>query len=351
MTLTKVRRAFTLIELLVVIAIIAILIGLLVPAVQKVRESAARVQCQNNLKQIGLALHNYEGGYKHFPSSNWRKVWPVDPTNPQGHFRWSALAQLTPYIEQDNVYRGLDMSVPLYGGGTVQPQAIPFPQNRPALSTIIPLFLCPSDQMRLVKPDHGPSNYAACLGSNADGDAANGDGLFYQNSKVRMTDVIDGTSNTVAFSEAILGAGGPNQTGSTGDVRTLYKQVTTSVSQAELRRQHRAGHRPHVSLGRRGLQLRPLQSHPDAEQCDHGLRSAQQPCVARRPQSPYRRGERAFGRRQRALRSRRRGAGRVAIAWDPGGRRSGWRVLNLQLALTNATCGLFTTVSCHKPFL
>jgi len=142
------RNAFTLIELLVVIAIIAVLIALLVPAVQKVRASAARLQCANNLKQIGLALHNYEGVYKRLPASHWRKVWPVDPTNPQGHFRWSCLAQLTPYLEQDGVYRGMDMSVPLYGGGTVQPAVIPFPQNRPALSVIIPSFLCPSDEAR-----------------------------------------------------------------------------------------------------------------------------------------------------------------------------------------------------------
>jgi prepilin-type N-terminal cleavage/methylation domain-containing protein/prepilin-type processing-associated H-X9-DG protein len=228
----KTRTAFTLIELLVVIAIIAILIALLVPAVQKVRESAARTQCINNLKQIGVALHNYAGVNKRFPSSHWRKIWDLDPTNPQGHFRWSCLAQITPYLEQDNVYRSLDMTVPLYGGGTLQPAAVPFPQNVAGLSVIIPIFLCPSDEFRLVIPGRAPSNYAACVGSNPDGDAAVGTGMFFQNSKVRFTDVTDGTSNTVAFSEGILGPGGPNQTGTSGDVRTLYKNVTTSVSQA-----------------------------------------------------------------------------------------------------------------------
>jgi prepilin-type N-terminal cleavage/methylation domain-containing protein/prepilin-type processing-associated H-X9-DG protein len=226
------RPAFTLIELLVVIAIIAVLIGLLLPAVQKVREAAARLKCQNNLKQIGLALHNYEGSYGHFPASHWRKVWESDPTNPQGHFRWSCLAQLTPYLEQTAVYNALDLTVPLYGGGTIQPQAVPFPQNRPALSVIIPAFLCPSDEFRFVKPDQGPSNYVACVGSNRDGDAAVGDGLFFQNSKVKVAEVADGTSNTAAFSESLLGPGGPAQTGATGDERVLYKNVTATVNEA-----------------------------------------------------------------------------------------------------------------------
>jgi prepilin-type processing-associated H-X9-DG protein len=190
------------------------------------------MKCQNNMKQIGLALHNYEGANGHFPSSHWRKVWPADPTNPQGHFRWSCLAQLTPYLEQENVYRALDLSVPLYGGGKIQPAAEPFPQNRPALAVLIPGFLCPSDEFRFVIPNQGPSNYVACVGSNADGDAALGNGLFFQNSRVRIAEVSDGTSNTVAFSESLLGPGGPNRTGTTGDVHILYKNVTTAVSQA-----------------------------------------------------------------------------------------------------------------------
>src|SRR5271169_1610027 len=105
------RRGFTLIELLVVIAIIAILIALLVPAVQKVREAASRTQCANNLKQIGLALHGYQDANKAFPQA-YRSLATPDPTAPPGTgtFGAGAFVLILPYLEQGNVYRGIDVT-------------------------------------------------------------------------------------------------------------------------------------------------------------------------------------------------------------------------------------------------
>jgi prepilin-type N-terminal cleavage/methylation domain-containing protein/prepilin-type processing-associated H-X9-DG protein len=186
--LTTRRRGITLIELLVVIAIIAILIGLLLPAVQKVRESANRMKCANNLKQLGLALHNYEGTYQEFPQA--RNPFPLVH---------SAASRLLPFVEQDNLQRLVDYITP--------PTS---PANTLASRTRVPLFVCPSDPANgkvVTLADYG-SNYVANNGSGtvAYGLIASGDGLFTQ-TPVRIADITDGTSNTSAFAESLLGSG------------------------------------------------------------------------------------------------------------------------------------------------
>ena len=206
------RMGFTLIELLVVIAIIAILIALLVPAVQKVREAAARTQCTNNLKQLGLSVHNYESANKCLPPAYRASSIGGAP----GYYDlWGTLALLTPYLEQTAVYNSIDLNVTMYQ--LTPPYGIQAPL---AVLTRVPVFMCPSDSMQSVcngayaiPGDFAPSNYAFCLGSGTSkgrtnwlGSPWDADGAFYAQSKVRMTGFSDGTSNTVGASERILGA-------------------------------------------------------------------------------------------------------------------------------------------------
>ena len=205
------RSAFTLIELLVVIAIIAVLIGLLLPAVQKVREAAARMSCQNNLKQIALSMHNYESAQGSLPPAMTPHLDPAYPTTPAYFFSWGVLAQLNPYLEQTAVYNSMNLTKPLYVG--TSPNYSVSSPNDLAVKTVVKMFLCPSDKGRAVSGGYGiaefaPTNYAACTGSGTNGGSPyDADGIFYANSRTRLVEISDGTSNTVALSESTLGEG------------------------------------------------------------------------------------------------------------------------------------------------
>ena len=190
------RSAFTLIELLVVIAIIAILIALLVPAVQKVREAAARTQCQNNLHQMCLGLHNYAGVFHHFPSAY---------TAPGFEPGWGWGTATLPYLEQDALYRNLGVTQGVKFGGGANP-AMPTTSTQTTLS----LFRCPSDigpPLNPIRLNHAVANYRAVAGPITypffypDQDMG---GVMWQNSKIRFTYISDGTSNTLAIGECMF---------------------------------------------------------------------------------------------------------------------------------------------------
>ncbi|MCX7396076.1 MAG: DUF1559 domain-containing protein [Planctomycetales bacterium] len=218
-TLRKPQRGFTLIELLVVIAIIAVLIALLLPAVQQAREAARRMQCRNNLKQLGLAMHNYEGTYRQFPPATMAVKGYYQGT--LGEFwAWSALAMMSPFLEQTNLYNTMDLTQPLYrSGGTGSYGYRISPQNKVAAGTLVPLFLCPSDSSKSVSSDYevaglGSANYAVCTGTGANfGSPYDTDGIVYSASRTGPRDVTDGLSNTVAISECLLGRGSERYTG------------------------------------------------------------------------------------------------------------------------------------------
>ncbi|MFO0807033.1 MAG: DUF1559 domain-containing protein [Gemmataceae bacterium] len=196
----NIRRAFTLIELLVVMAIIAVLIGLLLPAVQKVREAAARTKCQNHLKQIGLAFHNYHSNYGQFPSGyTSRRTVENGPGLGPG---WGWAAMLLPYVEQAPLFRQIDFS-----------RDIADPVNLSARTTTVPVYLCPSDDPTdptfAVRNESGGTlcevafaNYVGVAGTaEVTTFPDTGNGVLFRNSKVRLTDITDGSSNTLFAGE------------------------------------------------------------------------------------------------------------------------------------------------------
>ncbi len=201
----------TIIELLVVIAIIGTLLALLLPAVQMTRESARRLACTNNLKQIGVTLQNYHSANRRLPyGCGPDQDTQVSSLGTLADRRYSTHSQLLPYLEQNNTYKAIDFHVapfePYTNAAQDHPNVYASPVtlvvNGRAAVVTIPVFLCPSDIDQLPCP-WGHNNYRACNGSTWSG--RDGNGMFFQDSATRFKDVSDGLSHTAMFSERVRG--------------------------------------------------------------------------------------------------------------------------------------------------
>ncbi|MCS7237832.1 MAG: DUF1559 domain-containing protein [Thermoguttaceae bacterium] len=227
------RSAFTLVELLVVIAIIGILIALLLPAVQAAREAARRSQCTNNLKQLGLALHNYHDSYQTFPARKGGSGACTTVTTSYGSRRngncnrLSGFIPLLPYLEQAPMFEAIRAGEP---GNSISPGGPAGWESWPVWDDSPNVLLCPSDNGY---PDNrGPYNsYAFSIGDQVATvrDATDVRGLFPYQRTVRIPDILDGTSNTVAMSERICNARLPDNYDSSGNALTVQARQIEHV--------------------------------------------------------------------------------------------------------------------------
>lgn len=226
------RNAFTLVELLVVIAVIGILVGLLLPAVQAAREAARRMQCGNNMKQIGLAIHNYHGAHRSIPTTT---TGPDSMGNACGSGFYSWLAMVLPYVEQGNLYESIDFDRPLsdhcnyaHSSDYLDYGIDPNHPNADAARTLVGTYLCPSDPAGVVQFHDGgeqlaPGNYAGNVGwpmlaywPGNDTPLERQNGVFglhnpmqpdpWQVPQVKFRDITDGLSNTAAVAERKISA-------------------------------------------------------------------------------------------------------------------------------------------------
>jgi len=217
-------RAFTLIELLVVIAIISVLVAMLLPAVQASREAARRLQCVNNLMQIGIAAKNYENAHESLPSGVVNPTGPILSTPAGYHFNW--VSQLLPFLDARPVYNRLNFGVGVYQ-----------PENGSARTVLLNVLLCPSSggptRMERTGPnppvggDPALTSYAACHHDvEAPIDAKN-HGVFYLNSRVRYEDIEDGASHTIFFGEKAAKA---NELGWASGTRATLRNTGTPIA-------------------------------------------------------------------------------------------------------------------------
>jgi prepilin-type N-terminal cleavage/methylation domain-containing protein/prepilin-type processing-associated H-X9-DG protein len=231
----KRRSAFSLIELLVVMAIIGILVALMLPAVQKVRESASRLKCQNNLKQIGLALQNYHVASQAFPPGYQTQVAPDNSDLGPG---WGWAASLLPYMEQSNLWQSIHFDRQIFD-----------PANAAARMVSVPSYLCPSDPrarhtFTVVDANGNPicdvahASYTAMNGVlGVSNDAFDNNGAFIRNKPMRIADITDGLSTTLFVGERSTNMSNVTWTGAVtnGVVPDLrYSDVPDQLANAEL---------------------------------------------------------------------------------------------------------------------